>query len=184
MPSLAHSCLRVSSPNRGLRLPLQGEELVGTRDDGSTASCVVLEVQEPQRQPRGGAAAATAKENGAAAGEDSEATEDDEKEAAVAAAEEEEDEEEEQPADPDAIVYVVEWLGEGAPGGERASLRRSQLQRAESSPLAALTGPFLQLWVETVATAEPVAVRCCCLLVVLLLLLQLCLLQFVKLHAW
>jgi hypothetical protein len=150
-------------PTCGLCVPLQGEELAGTRVDGSTASCVVCEVQEPQRQPRGGAAAAAAKENGAAAGQDSEATEDDEKEAAEAAAEEGDEEEEQQPADPDAIVYVVEWLGEGgAPGGERASLRRSQLQRAESSPLAALTGPFLQLWVETVATAEPVAVRCCC----------------------
>ena len=146
-------------------VPLQGEELIGTREDGSAASCVVREVQEPQRQPRS-AAAAAAKANGAAAGEDSEATEhDDETEAAGAAAEEEDEEEEEQQpaADPDAIVYVVEWLGEGvAPGGGRASLRRAQLRRAEGSPLAALTAPFLQLWVETVATAEPVAVRRCC----------------------
>lgn len=146
-------------------VPAQGEELVGTREDGSsTARCVVREVQEPPRQPRNSAAAAAAthKANGAAAaaagGEESDATE--EEDAAGAAAGEDEESGEEEPVDPDAIVYVVEWLGEGGmPGGERASLRRSQLQRAEGSPLAALTGPFLQLWVETVATAEPVAVR-------------------------
>lgn len=123
---------------------MQGEELAGTRGDGSTCACVVREVQLP---------AAPAKENGAAAtsgAADSEATDE----------EREEEEEEELPVDPDAVVYVVEWLGEdGASSGTRASLRRSQLARTAASPLAALDKQLLQRWVETVATAEPVAVR-------------------------
>ncbi len=131
--NLVHGCCNV-----------QGEELVGTREDGSSCACVVREVQLP---------AAPAKENGAAAtggAADSEATDEER---------EEEEEEEEAPVDPDAVVYVVEWLGEGgAPSGTRASLRRGQLARTPATPLAGLDKPLLQRWVETVATAEPVAV--------------------------
>ena len=113
---------------------------MGTREDGSAAPCIVREVQQPQRQQAAGGGG----------GEDSDATE------------EEEQEEEEAAVDPEEIVYVVEWLGEGlVPTGQLPSLRRAQLVRPQHSPLAALTRPLLQRWVETVAVAEPVAVRLC-----------------------
>ena len=118
----------------------QGERLVGTREDGGAAPCVVREVQLP---------APPARDENGAAGSDGEATEDEGEGAGEAP-----------PPDPEAILYVVEWLGEGGvPTGERPSLRRAQLVRAPDTPLAALTKPLLQRWVETVATAEPVAVR-------------------------
>lgn len=163
---LCHSNRWMRADNRWMRFfpvatPLQDEELVGTKEDGTSARCIVREVEHPQRA----AAAPGAHENGAtgpsipaAAGEDSEATED-EKEGGKEDEEEEDEEAEQPPVDPESIIYVVEWLGEGGtPTAERASLCRTQLQRPEDSPLAALTQPLLQQWVETVATAEPVAV--------------------------
>lgn len=127
---------------------LQAEQLVGTRENGSTAACIVREVQLPQRARENGAAGAGA--NAAAAGEG---------EGADSSSEEEGDQ---GPVDPASIVYVVDWLSGpgGAPTGERSSLHLEQLQRpAEGSRLAALNKPLLRRWVETVATAEPVAVR-------------------------
>ena len=113
---------------------------MGSREGGGEARCVVREVQPPARPQR---------ENGAAGG-DSDATDADEAE------------EEAGPADPSTILYTVEWLGGegGAPTDERTSLYQSQLRRpAAGSPLAALPRAMLQRWMETVATAEPVAVR-------------------------
>ena len=125
-----------------LLLPPQGEELLGSREDGGAgpARCVVVEVQQPQP------AAAAAPVAG-----DDDAT-DDENTGKVAL--------KAPVVDPDSILYSVEWLGEGGePSGVRATLRRPQLQRGEGSPVAALAQPLLARWVATVATAEPVAVR-------------------------
>lgn len=143
-------------------MALQGEELLGTTaEGGSTARCIVRKVQAPQH-----AAAAGSKENGAAAdggaavdgGADSDAT-DEENEGEKA--EKEAEEQQQQPVDPDSIEYVVEWLSDsGAPTGQHASLHRAQLQRGKDSALTKLTKPLLHQWVETVAIAEPVAVRC------------------------
>lgn len=148
--SLARRCTISALPCCCRHCFYQGEELVGTREDGGAAACVVREVQLPAA-PGGGAG-----ENGAAGGDgggDDEATEDEDggKEEGEGAAE--------QAVDPEAITYVVEWLEGGAPTGQRASLRPSQLARPAGTPLEALTQPLLQQWVETVATAEPVAVR-------------------------
>ena len=144
-------------PHACPRPPQQGEELVGTRADGSSCTCIVREVQLPAVPAKeNGAAVAAAAGGSAGGGDDSEATDDEDTEEEG----DEEVEEEEPPVDPDAVVYVVEWLGEGgAPSGTRDSLRRGQLARPPTSPLAALEPQLLQRWVETVATAEPVAVR-------------------------
>jgi hypothetical protein len=139
-----------------LRVLLQGEQLLGTQEDGTTAPCVVREVQLPHSSP-GGHENGTAGGEGGAGGQDSDATEDEGEEGG---AEGRQQQRPRQAADPEAVVYVVEWLGEGgAPSGTRASLRRVQLQRPGDSPLAALTPQLLGQWVEAVASAEPVAVR-------------------------
>lgn len=118
---------------------------MGTREDGSSAPCIVREVKVPQRSRENGAASdATAGGKGDGADSGSE------------------EEGEQGPIDPSSILYVVDWLAAagGAPTGERASLPLARLQRpAQGSRLATLTKPLLRRWVETVATAEPVAVR-------------------------
>lgn len=135
---------------------VQGEQLLGAREGGVSAPCVVREVQLPHAAPGGHENGATGEQAGAAT-QDSDATEDEgdgEDGGGAAAALQQRP-----AADPEAVVYVVEWLGEGgSPSGSRASLRRVHLQRPADSPLAALTPQLLGQWVEAVASAEPVAV--------------------------